>query len=130
MTYGQAFLAAAVAGDLITGAFDAWETKIGLSKGAGLEGNAIINAISGSSATRKPHVWAVITYNLVQTALIASLFFTGIPALIGAAFGGLIASSIKHVQQARRWRYLINGGQIDRTKHYAWWQKILGIDWD
>lgn len=126
----HAIIAVCAAFDLAAGAYDAHETNVGIKKGSGLEADVVINLLSGSTATRKPSPVAVVAYNLIKTGAITSLFLTGNPALIGATFGGLIADGASHIQQGLKWRYLNNGGQIDRAKAYTWWQKLLGMGWD
>lgn len=116
--------------DILAGAFDAHQTNIGVKKGSGIEGNPVINFLSGSLTTHKPSPVAVVAYNLLKTAAITALFLTGNPALVGGTIGGLVADGAQHIQGGLKWRYLNNGGKIDRTKSYTWWQKLLGIGWE
>lgn len=124
------WLAAVAAFDLAAGAFDAYETIIGLKKGVALEGNSVINFIAGASKTRVPGAWAVILFNVVRTIAFMALGFIHNPAIIGGAFGALGASAASHIQAGIKWRFLNNGGQIDRSKSYTWWQQLLGMGWD
>lgn len=123
-------IAALAALDLSAGAFDAYETLVGIKKGAGVEGNTVLNWLAGSTATQKPTAWAIITFNIVRTAVFAALYFTHNPAVVGGAIGGLAFGIAGHIQAALKWRYLIAGGQINRAKAYSWWQKLLGMGWD
>lgn len=123
-------IAALAAIDLAAGAFDAYETLVGIEKGVGVEGNSVINWLARSPATQKPAAWAIITFNVVRTALYAAIYFTHNVALEGGAAGALVASIAGHIQAAFKWRYLIGGGKIDPTKSYSWWQKLLGMGWN
>lgn len=114
--------------ELAAGAFDAFETAKGIKKGSGIESNDIINFLSRTS-DGKPATWAIITYNLAKTAILASLSLGSGPVFVGGSIGGLIASTAGHIQGGIKWRYLNNGGQIDRTKKYTWWQRLLGMGW-
>jgi hypothetical protein len=115
-----------VAFDLAAGIIDMYETLRGLRKGIALEANGAINAL----AKVIPVSYAVLTYNLVKTFVLASLSLLPNPVAIGGSIGGLIASGAGHIQGAVKWRYLNNGGKIDRTKKYSWWQKLLGMGWN
>lgn len=112
--------------DLVAGAYDAYETSIGLKKGVGVEGNALIKLLSGS----KPKTWALIFVPIVFTAGFTALSLTHNPALVGGSVGALVASGASHIQAGLKWKFLNNGGQIDRQKPYTWWQKLLGMGWD
>ena len=112
--------------DLVAGAFDAHETLRGLKLGVALEGNSTINTL----AKLMPMSAAIVTYNLIKTVGFAALSLVPNPALVGGSIGALVASAAGHIQGGVKWRYLINGGQIDRTKLTTWWQKLLGMGWD
>jgi hypothetical protein len=115
-----------VAFDLIAGGFDMYETVRGLKAGVALEANGVINAL----AKVMPVSSAVLTYNLGKTVGLAALSLIPNPVCIGGSIGGLITSGAGHIQGGVKWRYLNNGGKIDRTKKYSWWQKLLGIGWN
>jgi hypothetical protein len=115
-----------VAFDLVAGAYDTIETLRGLKLGVALEANGIINAL----AKVMPMPAALLTYNLGKTVALAALSLVPNPVCIGGSIGGLIASGAGHVQGGMKWLYLNNGGKIDRTKKYSWWQKLLGMGWD
>jgi hypothetical protein len=117
----------AIAADVVAGLFDETETRHGIVKGVGQEANEIIVNIAH---TVKPGALVLDAYNLFWTILF------GVPAIVcavkgspivGGLIGGLIASAGRHAQGALKWRYLINGGQLDRSKGLTAWQKILGI---
>lgn len=115
-----------VAFDLTAGAYDMYETLRGLKLGVALEANSTINAL----AKLMPTCYAVLSYNLIKTVSLSALSLVPNPICIGGSIGGLIASGAGHVQGGVKWRYLNNGGKIDRTKKYNWFQKLLGMGWD
>lgn len=109
-----------------SGVYDAVETLKGLKLGAGIEGNSIIRFFTKYVGASK----ATYGYNLVKTGLFTALGAISSPVAIGGSIGGLIADGAGHIQAGLKWRFLNNGGQIDRSKSYSWWQKLLGIGWD
>lgn len=120
------YIAPLIAFALASGAFDAYETLKGLKKGSGLEDNSTIVFLSKLTNPTA----AVVIYNLAKTAAIASLSLSSSYALLGGSVAGLIADGAGHIQAGVKWRYLNNGGQIDRTKPVSAWQKFLGMGWD
>lgn len=118
-----------VAFDLASGAFDAYETVKGLKTNKLVEGNGIINFISGASKTQKPATWAIIVYNVVKTGASAGLSLFASPVAIGGSIGALVASTAGHIQGGVKANYLNNGGQINAAAKYTWWQKLLGMGW-
>lgn len=113
--------------DFAGGAFDAHETLRGIDHGVAVEGNAVVRWLAKYLSLEG----SLITFNLtVTTGLLVPGAVLAYHDSIASSlfFGGLLFNAVHHLLGAFKWRYLINGGQIDRSKPVTWWQKLLGIN--